>query len=327
MGHASHHEKNIFSMAAITIQYTSMDLRQLKYFIGIVEHGSLTRAAEALHVAQPALSLHLKRLEEEFGCALVHRTARGVVPTESGQRLAERARSLLDQMSGLHDEIRGLEAAPSGPAVIGIPTSLGPVLTVPLALEVRRRFPAVRLRVVEGLSGHMLEWVLSGEVDLALVFGAEPPAGLSARLVARERLGLVAARNDVTLAGRTEITLAEALDLPLILPGAPHGVRAEVERAATSQSVEPNVVMEIDALEQIKALVAEGAGYTVLSERYAHFGPEAARLICLPIVAPGIERSISLAHALGRPLSIAARAVHAIALDHLERLTRDGRWI
>lgn len=304
-----------------------MDLRQLRYFLGIVEQGSLTKAAEVLRVAQPALSLHLKRLEEEFGCPLVHRTARGVIPTESGQRLALRAASLVEQVAGLRDEIRGLEAAPSGPAVIGIPTSLGPVLTVPLALEVRRRFPAIHLRVVEGLSGHMLEWVLSGEVDMALVFGAEQPPGLATRLVARERLGLVTARDDAIAAGRDSIELSEVLGLPLILPGLPHGVRAEVERAALAERAGLDVVMEIDALEQIKALVAAGAGYTVLSERYAGFGPEARRLACIPIVNPEIERTISLAHASDRPLSIAARTVHAIALDHLDRLTHDGRWV
>ncbi|CAA7618790.1 LysR substrate-binding domain-containing protein [Magnetospirillum sp. SS-4] len=303
-----------------------MDLRQLRYFLGIVEQGSLTKAAEVLRVAQPALSLHLRKLEEEFGCPLVHRTARGVVPTESGQRLALRAASLVEQVAGLRDEIRGLEAAPSGPAIIGIPTSLGPVLTVPLALEVRRRFPAIHLRVVEGLSGHMLEWVLSGQVDMALVFGAEPPPGLAARLVARERLGLVAARESAIAAGRDSIDLAEVLNLPLILPGLPHGVRAEVERAALAERAGLDVVMEIDALEQIKALVAAGAGYTVLSERYAGFGPEAHKLACVPIVNPEIERTISLAHASDRPLSIAARTVHAIALDHLDRLTQDGRW-
>jgi LysR family transcriptional regulator, nitrogen assimilation regulatory protein len=304
----------------------AMDLRQLRYFVGIVEHGSVTRAAEALRVAQPALSLHLKRLEEEFGCQLVHRTARGVVPTESGRLLAQRATLLVEQMASLRDEVRGVEAAPSGPAVIGIPTSLGTILTVPLALAVRQRHPAIRLRAVEGLSGHMLEWVLSGLVDLALVFGVEHPPGLTTHFVARERLGLVGPKDSPLLAGRGAIDLDEALGLPLILPGRPHGVRVEVERAAASKRRTPDVVMEIDALDQIKALVAEGAGFTVLSERFARHGAVEPLLCCIPIVSPEIERTISLAHASDRPLSVAARAVRAIALGHLATLTTAGRW-
>jgi LysR family nitrogen assimilation transcriptional regulator len=303
-----------------------MDVRQLRYFLGIVEHGSISRAADSLRVAQPALSLHLKRLEEDFGCQLVLRTARGVVPTESGRRLAQRAAALIDQMDGLRDEVRAVEAVPAGPATVGIPTSLGPVLTVPLALAVRRTHPQIRLRVVEGLSGHMLEWVLSGQLDLALVFGTKEMAGLETELVAREKLHLVGPADDPLLHGRTAIPFAEALALPLILPGRPHGVREEVEHAALLARASVTVALEIDALEQIKALVAEGCGYTVLSDRVARHGVAAERLTGLPIVDPQIDRTILLAHAAGRPLSAAARATHAILSGILTGLTQDGGW-
>ena len=303
-----------------------MDVRQLRYFLGIVEHGSISRAAEALRVAQPALSLHLKRMEEDFGCQLVLRTARGVVPTESGRRLAQRAAALIESMDGLRDEVRAVEATPAGPATVGIPTSLGPVLTVPLALAVRRDHPQIRLRVVEGLSGHMREWVLSGQLDLALVFGAEETGGLETELVARESLHLVGPVDDPLLRGRTSIPFAEALALPLILPGRPHGVREEVEHAALLARARVTVAMEIDALEQIKALVAEGCGYTVLSERVARYGAVADRLTGLPIVDPQIDRSIQLANAAGRPMPVATRAAHAILRDILAGLTRDGGW-
>src|SRR6516162_1047517 len=131
-----------------------MDIRRLRYFLGIVEQGSLSRAAEFLHVAQPALTLHLKRLEDEFGCELVERSSRGVIPTEFGQRLAQRAKVLLEDLNHLRDEVRGMTTAPAGSAFIGIPTSLGSVLTVPSVMAPRARFPLVRLRVAGGLSGH-----------------------------------------------------------------------------------------------------------------------------------------------------------------------------
>lgn len=306
-----------------------IDLRQLRYFAAIVEHGSLSRAAEALHVAQPALSLHLKRMEDEFGCPLLLRTPRGVVPTDSGKRLAQRAAAVLALVGGLADEVRGIEAVPAGPAVIGLPTSLGPLLTVPLVQAVRARFPAIRLRLVEALSGHMQAWVRHGELDLAVVFGETPSPGLATRFLARESLCLVGPRGGEGEGEDpdAEIELDRALDLPLILPGRPHGVREEVERAALLRRRPPNVIVELDSLDQIKTLVAEGVGHTLLSPRYARQGAIAARLVARPVVRPTIERRIWLAHAAERPLSVAARAVMGLLLALVAPHTRDGLWV
>lgn len=286
-----------------------MELRQLRYFLGIVEQGSLSAAAEVLHIAQPALSLHLKRLEAEFGCQLVHRTSKGVVVTESGQRLVQRARMLIDEMNALRDDVRGLEAVPSGYAVVGIPTSLGRILTVPLVKEIRARFPGIRLRVIEGLSGHMQEWLVSGLADLAVIFNVSSSQGFTSYPLAQEELCLVAGRADALLNGRMEIGMDAVLDLPLILPGLPHGVREEVDHAARGIGRKPNVIVEVDALDQIKSLVAEGVGYTVLSRRYAQMGQISEHLSIVPIVRPIIRRSICLAHSVNRPLSIAAKVV------------------
>lgn len=305
----------------------TMDLRQLRYFVGIVEYGSVSRAAEALHVAQPALSQHLKKLEDDLGCQLMLRTPRGVVPTESGRRLAQQAAVILQQVSALRDEVRGLEAAPAGPASVGIPTSLGPLLTVPLALAVRRLYPAVHLRVVEGLSGHMLDWLHSGMVDVALVFGAEGVPGLASEFIAEEYLQLAAPPGDPLAArGAAGVDLAEVLPLPLILPSRPHGVREEVEQAALVARQSPNVILEIDSLEHIKALVAEGVGYTIVSKRVASSGPVGATLVQVPIVNPRIERRISLAHASTRPLSVAAQAVRSLMAARLDDLITAGYW-
>jgi LysR family nitrogen assimilation transcriptional regulator len=299
-----------------------MDIRQLRYFLGIVEQRSLSRAAEFLHVAQPALTLHLKRLELEFGCQLVERTSRGVVPTEFGHRLAQRAKVLLEDLNHLRDEVRGMTTAPAGSAFIGIPTSLGSTLTVPLVMATQERFPLVRLRVAEGLSGHMQDWLLAGLVDLAVVFGKAPLPGLVAQAVMREPLAFIAPRGDKLAAGRTTMDLGDALVLPLILPGRPHGLRAEVELAASKLRRRPNVTVEIDAMDQIKSLVAKRAGYSILSSRFAHQGPIATELAILPIANPAIERTISLAHAKDRPMSIAARAVHATMLEMLSAVLK-----
>jgi LysR family transcriptional regulator, nitrogen assimilation regulatory protein len=289
-----------------------MDLRQLRYFLGVVEHGSIARAAEDLHVAQSAVSLHLNRMEQELGCALVHRTSRGIVPTESGVRLANRARSILADVGMLAEEVRGGEAAPAGSVSVGMPTSLGIALTVRLAMTVRHQYPLVRLRISEGLSGHMSQWLLSGHSDLALLFGSESIAGIAKERLGTEYLNLVGAEGTETLSSCGEIALSEVFALPLILPSRPHGLREEVERAAGRRGWKPNVVMEVDALENIKALVAERIGYTILSARVAEHGSFSARLRYRTIGEPRIERSIHLARSSKTPLSAAAASVATV---------------
>ncbi|MGX9943077.1 LysR family transcriptional regulator [Bradyrhizobium denitrificans] len=292
-----------------------MDLRQLRYFLSVIEQGSISKAADVLHVAQSAISLHLNRLEAELGCDLVHRTSRGIMPTESGVRLATRARSLLADLTTIADDVRGNQLTPSGRVVIGMPTSLGIALTVPLALKVRQVYPKIQLRITEGLSGHMSQWLLSGELDLALTFNAQSLSGAVTEHVARENLHLVA--SDAASLSVDMLEASVLFRLPLILPGRPHGLREEVERAALRHSLRPNVVLEVDSLESIKALVAENVGYTILSHRVASHGGLAERLRWLEISQPKIERVIYLARPTTRPLSSASKAIHAALLELL----------
>lgn len=307
-----------------------MDLRQIRYFVGIVDSGSLTGAAQEMRVAQPALSQHLKRLEEDLGQPLLLRTRRGVVPTEAGRLLYERGRSVLGQVEVLREDLRSAQAEPRGFSSIGIPTSLGAMLSVPLAAAIRHGFPQVRLRVVEGLSGHMAEWLRAGRLDLALIFG-ESLAGLACRTVATEDLRLVMAGNDPmrqALVGPHAgggVTFRQVAGLPLILPGRPHGVREEVEVVARQCGLTLDVVLEMDALESIKALVAGGFGYTVLSGRVAHGGADRG-LVSLPIRDPAITRTIHLAHVAERPLSNAARAVERTLVAQLAELIHGKVW-
>lgn len=290
-------------------QSDDMDFRQLRYFLGVVDRGSIAKAAEALHVAQSALSLHISRLEKELGCILLHRTSRGVVPTQSGLRLAGRARRVLTDLGTIAEDVRGADADPSGEVAIGIPTSIGIALTVPLAQRIVELYPLIRLRIMEGLSGHMLQWLVSGQLDLALVFGDQAIPGVSKTLLGTEHLQLIGPRNASAISDSRTITRADLFSLPLILPGRPHALREEVERAASKAGFKPNVIVEIDSLESIKALVAARMGYTIMSARVARHGSNASLLEWTPISDPCIERSIYLARSSKTPLSAAANSV------------------
>jgi LysR family nitrogen assimilation transcriptional regulator len=303
-----------------------MDIRQLRYFTAVVDNGSFTRAAEKLNIAQPALSQQVRKLEDDLGAELLLRTARGVVPTEQGALLLTHARRILHDLETLRDEVRGAEAEPEGPVTVGIPTSLGLILSVPLALTVRARLPKVRLRIVEGLSGHTLEWLRAGQVDVALVFGVETVPGLSSRKVATEILHVIGPPDDPKLRNARGVPFFKVAALPLILPGRPHGLREEAERTAQEMSVPLNVILEMDALDHIKAMVTQGAGYTILSHRVALRELRDRSLSSAPIVSPEIERTIHLSHSADRPLGIAARHVRDLLSDLLDGLVRDGRW-
>ncbi|WP_404386340.1 LysR family transcriptional regulator [Caenispirillum salinarum] len=306
-----------------------MDLRQLRYFLAIVEEGAFTRAADRLNIAQPALSAHVRKLEDDLGVELLLRTARGVRPTEHGERLAAHARRILADVDTLRDDIRGAEAAPSGPVAVGIPTTLGMMLSVPLALAVRRDLPDVHLRVAEGLSGHTLEWLQAGELDLAIVFDVAAVPRLTVTPIAQEELWVIGPAGDPHVsraAGAGGMPFHEAAALPLILTGPPYGLRGEVERTAAACGVALNIILEMDALEHIRALVEGGAGYTIASRRVAAPGLEAGRLTGAVITEPTIPRTIHLAHPSDRPLSIAAAAVRRMLTGIVGGLTKDGRW-
>jgi DNA-binding transcriptional LysR family regulator len=137
----------------------AMDLRTLRSFVAVVEDGSFSATAERLHIAQPALSLQVKKLEEELGCALLQRLPRGVLPTPPGLRLLGHARDLLARAAMARDDIRGDAAEPTGEVTVGLPQSVAALLTLPLLRRVLGELPQVRLRIIESMTGYIPDWV------------------------------------------------------------------------------------------------------------------------------------------------------------------------
>src|SRR6476646_57776 len=126
-----------------------LDLRQLRYFAQVVESGSFSKAANQLNVAQPALSQHVRHMEEELGVALLHRGAQGVSPTEAGERLMRHAKRILAEFAEIHDSVRGETIAPRGEVRFGMPGTVSELLAAPLIEAAKERYPDVRIRVVE----------------------------------------------------------------------------------------------------------------------------------------------------------------------------------
>ncbi|MFT7391214.1 MAG: LysR family nitrogen assimilation transcriptional regulator, partial [Paracoccaceae bacterium] len=144
-----------------------MDIKQLRHFLAIVEEGSFSRAALRIGVAQPALSLRVRKMEEALGTPLLLRSAGGVTPTEAGELLARRARTLLADLDRTEEEIRSLGAEPSGKVRIGLPGTISGIVSVPLIALMRARHPRIRLNIAEAMSGFVAEWLRDGRIDLA----------------------------------------------------------------------------------------------------------------------------------------------------------------
>lgn len=308
-----------------------MDLRQLRYFVAIVEQGSFSRAATFLHVAQPALSLHVRNMETDLGTALLFRTPRGVEPTEAGAILLRHARIILDQLTVAEEEIRGHQNDPEGEVRLGVPGTIGQILAVPLITAVHLRYPKIKLRLAEAMSGFILEWMREERIDLAILYGQAEEHGIKTERLLDEKLqffGPSARLRPETLPPPgSELPFGQVAGLPLILPGRGHGLRELLNRHADAARLDLNTVIDVDSYGNIKSLVEEGLGYSVLPENAIANEVAENRLRSWTIVAPRIVRNIHLAHSANRPMTNAVSVVLALARETLRDLARTGRWI
>src|SRR5262245_17887894 len=147
-----------------------MDFKQLKYFVQIAECGSLSKAAEILHISQPSLSLQIKNLEDELGAELLNRHARGVSTTELGRMFCDHARSILKDVERAKDTIASQAKSPTGRVTVGLPTSACRGLSARLIMSVAERYPNVSLHIAEAMTGTLDEWVQIGRLDVALLY-------------------------------------------------------------------------------------------------------------------------------------------------------------
>lgn len=305
-----------------------MDLRQLRYFVAIVEQGSFSKAAAHLHAAQPALSQHIRHMEQELGVQLLHRGARGVQPTEAGERLLKHASIILAQFAQIRDSVREGERLPSGEVKIGMPGTVGEQLGVPLIEAARARYPGVRIRLAEAMSGFVLDWLRRHQIDLAMIYSIADPRGLEIHHALTEELCLFARPDLAVLKAPPEsaVPLAEALSLDLILPSPSHGLRVLIEGAASATKARVEPVIEIDSYNQIKGLAQRGLGYSILPRTAVQKEIAAGRLAAWRLVDPPLARKVYLAYSTERPLGTAARAVGQLGWEILHELVRSGAW-
>lgn len=308
-----------------------LDIRQLRYFIAIADQRSFTRAAETLNVAQPALSLHVRHMEAELGVPLLVRTSRGVEPTEAGMILLHHARTILIQIAVAEEEIRGQASDPAGEVRLGLPATICEVIAVPLIREVHQRHPKIRLRLAEAMSGYVQDWLKEGKLDLAILYNDISDSRITSRKILEEELVLFGSRKLAEDSGLppdgVSITRDLAFEMPLILPAESHSLRRLLADQALATGRTLSTVFDVDSYTNIKALVEQDLGFSILPRRAIETAVETGQLIFWPVSAPPLLRTIHLSTRKDRARTNAVATVERLTESILTTLVTSGAWI
>ena len=304
-----------------------MELRQLRYFVKVVELGGMGRAARDLGVVTSALSQQISRLESELSTRLLQRTRDGAVPTDAGVAFWHQAQLVLRHADAAM--IAAQQARLSGSVSVGLAPSTAAVLGLPLMQAMRARYPEVRLHLVENLSGHLTAMLNARQLDLAVLFQVDAMRRWSVLPLLDELLYLVGRADQLDRPeGAAPIGLDQlgALGLGLVLPSGPHGLRALLNTAFARARVEPLIVAEIDGLAMLMDAVQAGLGATIQpGAATARQPPGSLRLI--PIADAHARRSNLLVSLSDDELSPAALATRVVLADCARTLVRSGQWV
>lgn len=290
-----------------------MDLRRLRYLVALADERHFTRAAARLHIAQPALSQQVKRLEDEVGVALVDRTTRHVALTDAGELLVARARRALAEVDAAAAELSELAGVRTGRVVIGAMRSTGPFDLSALLAAFHGRHPGIELVVREEPSEVMLQRLHANAVDAAFLSVNRLDPGPDIRvhpLLTEPLVALVAPGH--RLAGRRRIAMAELRGERFVVFGEGGSLRRIVVQGAREAGFEPALTFESTESARIRAMASRGLGVALLPASEAeHEGPPVA---VVPVGRPALTRDVTLAWRANRRHSPAARAFLELAL-------------
>ena len=302
-----------------------MDLRRLRSFREVAEAGSLSRASDRLRLAQPALSRQVALLEAEIGLPLFTRHGRGMTLTEAGEVLLARVAGPMRQLEQAVEEVRALSGTVAGQVALGMMPTVAAVLAGSLARRVAERHAAVSLRIVEGYTGHLVEWVKRGATDATLLYGPSADLHLPVEPHFVEELVLAGPPGDALLRDGA-VSLSALADRPLVLPSRPHGLRAVVEAAAARAGVRLEIRHEADSFAVLKDLVEAGLGLSLIPRSSIAREVRDGRIAIAALRRPGVRREVALATPPGRAPGRATRAVLDLLRAEVAARAAAGDW-
>lgn len=270
-----------------------MDIKQLKALVTVSDVGSVTKAAELLHLVQPAVTRQIRILEDEVGSPLFERTRQGMILTRAGELLVRRARRVLYEIDEARAEISPGMPDVGGVITIGLLESAIDQLASPIVDSVAARYPGVSLQIVTGYSGHLRQWLDDRVVDMSLLYGSRNVLPFTATPLLREPLWAVTGPGE-ELRPEHPVPWSELWTKPLVLPGSGHGLRVLIDGARSVTGGEPRVLLETNSMQVQIMMATSGRAWTVLPRSAVAKAVAERRVSGAPLCTPEVTRSIVL---------------------------------
>ncbi|HCL5345696.1 TPA: tricarballylate utilization LysR family transcriptional regulator TcuR [Salmonella enterica] len=300
-----------------------MELRQLRYFVRIIETGSMGSAAQDLAIGVSALSQQMSRLENELAIRLLQRTSRGVTPTNAGLAFYSQAQLALRHADDAILAAR--EARLSGHVSVGMAPSTASILGIPFIHAMQENYADVRLHVVESLSGNLERMINTRQIDLAVVFQKDKILRWSARPILEEQLFLIGSHALLAALPDNPITPEQLAGIPLIMPSQGHGLRSRLDAVSQEHALNVEIVAEIDGLALLMRAVRDGLGATLQpGAAISHLDNDALRVI--GVRNPVLSRPNFLVSLSDDELTPAGLAARVVLTKVMRQLVDAGKW-
>jgi len=299
-----------------------MKLSQLKAILQVAECGSLVKAADRLNTVQPAVSRQIRMLEDELQASLFERHGRGMIPTDAGRMAIAGARRIMAELERIQSDVSEMNSNIRGRVVLGMPPALADLLAVPLVELFQRTHPLVELHLISAFTGHLREWMLHGEIDIAIIYELPGSRAIYAMPLLREGLYLVGPPH-AALSPDIPIAFSKLDGRDFILPPPSHSLPAMIEQTCAQMGITIKVRVKVDSLPAIKTLVASGFGWTVLPLAPISAEVQTGQLCAAPLCQPSLSRRLVIAQPADRRPSRAAQfAVAAVVSTVLELIQK-----
>ncbi|GIZ51442.1 LysR family transcriptional regulator [Noviherbaspirillum aridicola] len=288
--------------------------RQLEALLLVARHESVSRAAEAMHVTQPAVSLQLKMLEEAAGTPLTRKVGRGVQLTAAGEVMAEFAERILRLWDEANDELAALKGVISGTLRIGAITT-AEYLLPPMLVRFTSERPDVRIKLQVGNRNDIINMLTKHEIDLAIM--GTPPRELrtNAAVFARHPMAFVASPGHPLMA-RRQVTLDDVLDANLLVRERGSGTRTAVEKICKEAGKSLRIGSELSSNEAIKRMAVAGLGVAFLSGYACTLEIEAGLVGLLPMPGNPVEADWYVMHLTDKPIPTVAAAFQDFVIEN-----------